>query len=118
MGRIPGVRKTNQDNYIIEKDFTGIKNCWMLGVHDGHGEHGHHVSEFIRMVLPKIISNLAHGNPPMQNVSIKNLGASKLGTKPVKKAKEEAVVISPPANWFLSLPEDRDLLIKESFTLL
>jgi len=52
MGRIPGMKKTNQDNFIIKKNLTGVPSATLLAVCDGHGEHGHFVSEFIKKVFP------------------------------------------------------------------
>ena len=45
-----GEKKTNQDNFfnsVINDDLR------FIGVCDGHGEHGHHVSKFLRNNLPK-----------------------------------------------------------------
>ena len=45
-----GEKKTNQDDY-----FNSLINNDMrfIGVCDGHGEHGHHVSKYLRENLPK-----------------------------------------------------------------
>jgi len=48
-GFIPQMRKTNQDSYLIQKDFSGMKNIWMLGVMDGHGVNGHLASQFVKI---------------------------------------------------------------------
>jgi len=37
IGYIPNTVKKNQDNFIIEQNLGGLKDCWMLGVLDGHG---------------------------------------------------------------------------------
>ena len=45
-----GEKKTNQDNYfnsLINEDLR------FIGVCDGHGEYGHHVSNYLRNNLPK-----------------------------------------------------------------
>ena len=45
-----GEKKTNQDNFfnsVINDDLR------FIGVCDGHGDHGHHVSKFLRNYLPK-----------------------------------------------------------------
>ena len=45
-----GEKKTNQDNYfnsLINDDLR------FIGVCDGHGEFGHHVSNYLRNFLPK-----------------------------------------------------------------
>lgn len=57
-GFIPGQKKTNQDSFVIHNDFAGIKNLWMMGVCDGHGAHGHLVSNFVKQNMPKILSDL------------------------------------------------------------
>ena len=67
-GFIPGQKKTNQDSYIIHKDFSGINNLWMLGVCDGHGLQGHLVSNFVKITLPKILNEIIH----MQSTSQAN----------------------------------------------
>lgn len=51
-GFIPNTKKTNQDAYIIQKDFAGIKGCWFFGVFDGHGLNGHLVSDFCKQMVP------------------------------------------------------------------
>jgi serine/threonine protein phosphatase PrpC len=61
-GYIPGQKKTNQDNFIAINNFSGIKDHWMMGVCDGHGVQGHLVSNFIKVNLPKILSNLMLGH--------------------------------------------------------
>ena len=50
-----GNKKINQDSYIIEKNINGILNFNIFGVFDGHGEDGHHASQF---VAKYIINNL------------------------------------------------------------
>ena len=45
-----GQIKTNQDNYFCNDLINDYK---IIGVCDGHGDHGHKVSEFIKNYLPK-----------------------------------------------------------------
>ena len=45
-----GETKTNQDNYFNSSLGDDLR---FIGVCDGHGEHGHHVSKFLREYLPK-----------------------------------------------------------------
>ena len=45
-----GEKKVNQDNYFNSVINDDIR---FIGVCDGHGEHGHHVSKFLRNYLPK-----------------------------------------------------------------
>jgi len=47
-GFIPQMRKSNQDQQLILKDFAGIENLWMMGVMDGHGVNGHLVSNYVK----------------------------------------------------------------------
>ena len=44
-----GETKTNQDNYF---NYSLGDDLRFIGVCDGHGEHGHHVSKFLRKYLP------------------------------------------------------------------
>jgi len=47
-------QKTNQDSYVVIKDFACIKKAWFFGVFDGHGINGHHASNHIKQYLPSI----------------------------------------------------------------
>ena len=58
------MRKTNQDSYLILKDFAGMRDIWMLGVMDGHGVNGHLASQFVKIQLPLILTNLLAGQSP------------------------------------------------------
>ena len=58
------MRKVNQDAFVYQKDFGGIKNLWMLGVMDGHGVNGHQVSAFVKNSLPVILQHLMKGASP------------------------------------------------------
>ena len=51
----PGIMKTNQDSFFIEKDFLDSPEHFFLGVCDGHGLHGHLISDFISNTLPQNI---------------------------------------------------------------
>jgi len=55
-GWIPGQKKVNQDSFIIEKNFANLKDLWMLGVCDGHGAQGHLVSNYVKVNLPKTLT--------------------------------------------------------------
>jgi serine/threonine protein phosphatase PrpC len=46
-------KKHNQDSYLIQHNFGGVKEQHLFGVFDGHGVNGHHVSEYIKQNLPK-----------------------------------------------------------------
>jgi serine/threonine protein phosphatase PrpC len=50
-----GLKKTNQDTYLIERNINGILNFNIYGVLDGHGEDGHFASQFVsRYILHRI----------------------------------------------------------------
>ena len=56
-------KENNQDNYFIQKNFAGHKDYIYMSVCDGHGTNGHHVSNFIKTILPIDMSeNLKHRN--------------------------------------------------------
>jgi serine/threonine protein phosphatase PrpC len=56
-------KANNQDNYFIKKNFAGHKDYIFMSVCDGHGLNGHHVSNFIKTILPIDMSeNLKHCN--------------------------------------------------------
>jgi serine/threonine protein phosphatase PrpC len=55
------MRKVNQDNYLVLRDFAGIKDLYMIGVMDGHGVFGHTVSAFSKTNLPIILAGLIKG---------------------------------------------------------
>ena len=46
-------RKKNQDQYIIEPVFCGLRDVHFFGIWDGHGVNGKQVSNFIKQELPK-----------------------------------------------------------------
>jgi hypothetical protein len=51
--------KTNQDAYVVIKNFLGFQNSWFFGVFDGHGPEGHKISHYVKKKLPEsIISRL------------------------------------------------------------
>ena len=50
-----GLKKINQDTYLIERNINGILNFNIYGVLDGHGEDGHFASQFVsRYILHRI----------------------------------------------------------------
>ena len=52
-----GLKKTNQDSYVLEKNINGIMNFNIFGVLDGHGVNGHFASQF---VTKYIINRIKH----------------------------------------------------------
>ena len=60
-----GKVKINQDNYF---NYDLINNYKLIGVCDGHGENGHHVSEFIKKNLPIELNNQLKKTLYIQNI--------------------------------------------------
>ena len=52
-----GNKKINQDTYEIEKNVNGVLNFNIFGVFDGHGNHGHFVSQFVKKYIIHRIKN-------------------------------------------------------------
>ena len=53
-----GMQKINQDKFFIKKDFLNEAEQFFIGVCDGHGMHGHFISEYISKFLPKNIISI------------------------------------------------------------
>eukprot|EP00954_Amorphochlora_amoebiformis_P022250 1351976-Amorphochlora_amoeboformis.AAC.1 len=51
--------KVNQDRFIVKFNLGGNEEVALFGVFDGHGEHGHHVSSFVKNSLPRHLDS--HG---------------------------------------------------------
>ena len=49
----PGVKKKNQDNFFIYKNFLDNNDTIFLGVCDGHGMFGHDISGYLVNILPQ-----------------------------------------------------------------
>ena len=49
----PGVKKKNQDNFFIYKNFLDNTSTIYLGVCDGHGLFGHDISGYLVNILPQ-----------------------------------------------------------------
>ena len=52
-----GLRKTNQDTLLIERNVNGVLNFNIFGVLDGHGQDGHFVSKFVSRFIFNRIKN-------------------------------------------------------------
>jgi serine/threonine protein phosphatase PrpC len=52
-----GVKKVNQDNFFVYKNFADDPNSIFMSVCDGHGMYGHEVSGYLKENLP---INLSH----------------------------------------------------------
>ena len=68
----PGIKKTNQDNFFIFKNFLNNKSYLYLGVCDGHGIFGQDISSYLVNNLPQ---NL---NTDLLNQNINNISSEKL----------------------------------------
>ena len=55
----PGIQKINQDNYFIKKDFLNEPEQFFIGICDGHGIHGHLISEYVSKNLPDYLNELS-----------------------------------------------------------
>ena len=53
----PGIKKTNQDNFFIYKNFLENKDNIFLGVCDGHGMYGQDISGYLVNHLPQNLNN-------------------------------------------------------------
>ena len=53
-GYAPGYKDANQDSCLAFSAFGG-PGAALLGVFDGHGSLGHHVSGFLRRALPPLV---------------------------------------------------------------
>ena len=53
-----GVQKLNQDKFFIKKDFLDEPEQFFIGVCDGHGMHGHFISEYISKFLPQKLNSI------------------------------------------------------------
>ena len=63
-GYTPDVKKVNQDNFFIYRNFINNPEYVFLGVCDGHGLYGHLVSSFLANTLPQNMND---------NIFIKNI---------------------------------------------
>ena len=52
-----GIKKINQDAYIIERNVNGVLNFNIFGVFDGHGDVGHLASQFVKRYIIYRIKN-------------------------------------------------------------
>ena len=53
-----GMQKLNQDKFFIKKDFLNEEEQFFIGVCDGHGMHGHFISEYVSKFLPKNLTSI------------------------------------------------------------
>ena len=45
-------KKNNQDNFILAPNIGNKSAIHLFGVADGHGQFGHEVSKFVKIMLP------------------------------------------------------------------
>ena len=92
-----------------------------MGVCDGHGAHGHLISNFVKINLPKVLNQLIHGKKPEFNDSKKKsiLPGRKSPLKELSVINEYDSVLGKDANLEFWLCNDnykvRDYQIKEAF---
>ena len=55
-----GMQKLNQDKFFIKKDFLDEPEQFFIGVCDGHGMHGHFISEYASKFLPKNLNSISN----------------------------------------------------------
>ena len=58
----PGIKKLNQDNYFIYKNFLENENYIYMGICDGHGIFGQNISDYLVENLPKKLNNFLKQN--------------------------------------------------------
>ena len=68
----PGVKKTNQDNFFIFKNFLNNVSYSYIGVCDGHGIFGQDISSYLINNLPQNLNN------DLLNQNVKNISSEKL----------------------------------------
>ena len=70
----PDVKKINQDNFFIYNNFNNNPNYVFMGVCDGHGLYGHHVSSFLANTLPQNMNdNILEKNYDLATEKFSNL---------------------------------------------
>ena len=98
----------------------------MLTVCDGHGDHGHFVSEYIKRVLPQILNNLSKGHQATHNLNTLGLGQPRLiqfGGKnrkaPVLPEPDQEEKLTPPLHHLFQMAEkERNQLLKTALKAL
>ena len=52
-----GARKTNQDSFLVKLNLLGLTDFNIFGVYDGHGMHGHFVSQAVKNLIEAYFTN-------------------------------------------------------------
>ncbi|CAL5218424.1 g102 [Coccomyxa viridis] len=64
-----GVRKENQDSALALREYRSVDEA-LFGVFDGHGPNGHHVSQYLRLRTPGVLSrHLAESGDAREAIS-------------------------------------------------
>ena len=63
---IDGSRKTNQDSYLVDLPRPDMPEL-LVGVFDGHGEHGHHVSRLCKAQFSELLRTAERSHPNLQS---------------------------------------------------
>ena len=63
---IDGSRKTNQDSYLVDLPRPDMPEL-LVGVFDGHGEHGHHVSRLCKAQFSELLRAAERSQPNLQS---------------------------------------------------
>ena len=75
-----GLKKINQDTYIIERNINGVLNFNIFGVLDGHGINGHLVSQFVsRYIINRIKNHYSIKNEKIPNEIYQKLTSNGYG---------------------------------------
>lgn len=70
---------------MVLNDFAGIQNLWMVGVADGHGAHGHLVSNYVKINLPKILGEMITSNKINEDDYLSSPGSKPRGGSIINK---------------------------------
>ena len=65
---IDGNRKTNQDSYLVDLPRPDMPEL-LVGVFDGHGEHGHHVSRQCKAQFSELLRNAEQSHPNLKSAT-------------------------------------------------
>ena len=65
---IDGSRKTNQDSYLVDLPRPDTPEL-LVGVFDGHGEHGHHVSRQCKAQFSELLHNAERSHPDLHSAT-------------------------------------------------
>ena len=68
----PGIKKLNQDNYFIYKNFLENENYIYMGICDGHGIFGQNISDYLVEHLPKKLNKTLKENN-LYNINTENI---------------------------------------------